>query len=182
MTGRSKQPRADDGGFWERQAATDWALPFELIDGDPVVVDELDAVGLSVRRQVRSLLRRWQEQVGDDGLVATATQVALCEGTWMLADLAYWSRDPPPQELGAAGRPPPDLMVFVQRAGSPGRYEERRRDVAGASGVADVWTLTPQTAEVTTLRQGVRKHTDMVMSPSLRGFSMAASLPFLTAR
>lgn len=180
MTGRPGRPQLSDGDFWALQASADWSLPFELIDGEPVVIPLLSEAELAARVEVRWHLRRWQQYRGDDGLLVTATPVALADRTWLVPDLAYWAWERLPQRLGVAGEPAPDLVVFVKRTGTPDSYEAERRELARRAGAADAWTIEPERQRIQSARQGIREGKDMVVSPALPGFHMSAWQPFLT--
>lgn len=124
----------------------------ELIAGEAVIVPPIGGSASSVQGELYLALRRWQEDIDEEGLFLQDVFVAFPAGSRPAPDISYWSaKRRPPVERGAV-QSVPDLIIEVLSPSTRANDEGAKRELYMSSGVRELWLVDPDARTVTRVR------------------------------
>lgn len=169
-------PHVEPGVFDALQENAGWSMDIELIDGEAVLVPPVGDTASSAQGELYLALRRWQEDVGDEGLVLQDVFVAFPEGSRAAPDISWWTAERRSSFSGGAVHIVPDLAVEVLSPSTRANDEGIKREVYMDSGVRELWLVDPEVRGVTRVRPDgpdqVLSAKDRLSSDLLAGFTM----------
>jgi Uma2 family endonuclease len=176
-------PRVDPGEFEALQNRAGWRMDIELIHGEGVLVPPLGAPASGTQGELHVVLRRWQEDVADGGLILQDVFVAFPDGSRLAPDISWWSAARRPSETWGAMQSVPDLVVEVL---SPSTRENDlgvKREVYMSSGVRELWLADPDARTITRVRQSggcdeLLGESATLESELLEGFTLSVARAF----
>ena len=170
-------PHIEPAEFIALQTNAGWRMDIELIDGEAVVIPPTGEPASSAQGELHFALRRWQQEVADDGLVLQDVFVVFPGGRYLAPDISWWcAARHPPRSDGAVGVVP-DLVVEVLSPGTRVNDLGVKRDVYMRSGVRELWLADPDARTITRVRLGVSEDDllgagDVLRSDLLDGFAL----------
>lgn len=147
-------PHIEPGEYQALQNRAGWSMGIELIDGEAVLVPPLGEPASSAQGELHVALRRWQEEVADEGLILQDVFIAFPNGRYLAPDISWWSaeRRPPPSD--GAVESIPDLVVEVLSPGTRVNDLGVKRDVYIRTGVRELWYADPKARTIMCVRTG----------------------------
>lgn len=159
----------------------------ELIAGEAVIVPPIGGSASSIGGELYLALRRWQEDIDEEGLFLQDVFVAFPAGSRPAPDISYWSANRrPPVERGAV-QSVPDLIIEVLSPSTRANDEGAKREIYMSSGVRELWLVDPDAHTVTRVRPDGTADEALgeeatLHSELLPGFALEISRIFLLAR
>jgi Uma2 family endonuclease len=184
---RVVHPRIETWEFDALQENAGWSMDMELIAGEAVIVPPIGGSASSVQGELYLALRRWQEDIDEEGLFLQDVFVAFPAGSRPAPDISYWSaKRRPPVERGAV-QSVPDLIIEVLSPSTRANDEGAKRELYVSSGVRELWLVDPDAYTVTRVRPGGTADEALgeeatLHSELLPGFALEISRIFLPAR
>jgi Uma2 family endonuclease len=177
---------------WEFEALQEnkgWLMDMELIAGEVVGVMPLGESASAAQGELHIALRRWQEEVGDEGTILQDVYIAPPGENRLAPDISWWSGSAghlPVQPPGAIKwgmrRGIPDLVVEVLSPSTRANDEGVKRGLYMSSGVRELWLVDPDARSVTRVRPDLADVTlgegEMLTSELLPGFALAVASIF----
>ncbi|HTA32199.1 MAG TPA: Uma2 family endonuclease [Solirubrobacteraceae bacterium] len=149
---RVVHPRIETWEFDALQENAGWSMDMELIGGEAVIVPPIGGSASSVQGELYLALRRWQEDIDEEGLFLQDVFVAFPAGSRPAPDISYWSaKRRPPVERGAV-QSVPDLIIEVLSPSTRANDEGAKRELYMGSGVRELWLVDPDGRTVTRVR------------------------------
>ena len=169
-------PHVEPGVFDALQENAGWSMDVELINGEAVLVPPVGDTASSAQGELYLALRRWQEDMADEGRVLQDVFVAFPEGSRSAPDISWWSAERLSPFSGGAVDSVPDLAVEVLSPSTRANDEGIKREVYLDSGVRELWLVDPEVRSVTRVRPDgpdqVLSAKDRLSSDLLAGFTM----------
>jgi Uma2 family endonuclease len=168
-------PHIEPAEFIALQTNAGWGMDIELIDGEAVVIPPTGEPASSAQGELHFALRRWQQDVADEGLVLQDVFVVFPGGSHLAPDISWWSAARrPPRSDGAVGVIP-DLVVEVLSPSTRVNDLGVKREVYMRSGVRELWLADPDARTVTRVLPTVSEddslgESDVLHSELLDGF------------
>jgi len=181
---RVVHPRIEAWEFDALQANAGWSMDMELIAGEAVIVPPIGGSASSVQGELHMMLRDWQKDVDDKGLVLQEVFIAFPESSRPAPDISYWTAERRPPVKRGAMQSIPDLIAEVLSPSTRSNDLGVKRELYIRSGVRELWLVDPEAHAVTRVRP---EHPDEVLdeemtlrSELLRGFEIdvARIFPF----
>jgi Uma2 family endonuclease len=149
---RVVHPRIETWEFDALQENAGWSMDMELIGGEAVIVPPIGGSASFVQGELYLALRRWQEDIDEEGLFLQDVFVAFPAGSRPAPDISYWSaKRRPPVERGAV-QSVPDLIIEVLSPSTRANDEGAKRELYMGSGVRELWLVDPDGRTVTRVR------------------------------
>jgi Uma2 family endonuclease len=149
---RVVHPRIETWEFDALQENAGWSMDMELIGGEAVIVPPIGGSASSVQGELYLALRRWQEDIDEEGLFLQDVFVAFPVGSRPAPDISYWSaKRRPPIERGAV-QSVPDLIIEVLSPSTRANDEGAKRELYMGSGVRELWLVDPDARTVMRVR------------------------------
>jgi Uma2 family endonuclease len=149
---RVVHPRIETWEFDALQENAGWSMDMELIGGEAVIVPPIGGYASSVQGELYLALRRWQEDIDEEGLFLQDVFVAFPAGSRPAPDISYWSaKRRPPVERGAV-QSVPDLIIEVLSPSTRANDEGTKRELYLGSGVRELWLVDPDARTITRVR------------------------------
>jgi Uma2 family endonuclease len=145
-------PRIESPEYLALQARAGWRLDVELIGGEAVVMPPTGGWAASVQGKLFIALSRWQERVGDEGLLLQDVFVTMPHGQYLAPDIAWWSAPRRPPLSEGAMESVPDLVVEVLSPATRANDLGVKRELYLQSGVSELWLADPGSRTVTLAR------------------------------
>jgi Uma2 family endonuclease len=161
-------PRIETWEFDALQENAGWSMDMEFIAGEAVIVPPIGGPASSVQGELHMMLRSWQENVDDTGLVLQDVFVAFPNGSRPAPDLSYWSAERRPPVKRGAVQSIPDLIAEVLSPSTRANDLGVKRELYMSSGVRELWLVDPDTHTVMRVRPDVARDETLSEGATLR--------------
>ena len=172
-------PHIEPAEFIALQTNAGWGMDIELIDGEAVVIPPIGGPASSAQGELYFALRRWQQDVADEGLVLQDVFVVFPDGSHLAPDISWWSAARRPPRSDGSVKVIPDLVVEVLSPSTRVNDLGVKRELYMRSGVRELWLADPDTdaRTITRVRPGVSEDDllsegDVLRSGLLDGFEL----------
>jgi Uma2 family endonuclease len=177
-------PHVETDEFEMLQENAGWSMDIELIAGEAVLVPPIGGPASSAQGELYVALRRWQEDVGDEGLILQDVFVAFPDGSRPAPDISRWSAERRPPVARGAMQSVPDLIVEVLSPSTRANDLGVKRDLYMRSGVRELWLVDPDARTVMRARPDVAPDEALgeqaaLRSDLLKGFALDVARIFL---
>ncbi len=129
-----------------------WSMDIELIAGEAVLVPPIGGPASSAQGELHVALHRWQEDVGDEGLVLQDVFVAFPDGSRPAPDISWWSAERRPPVARGSMQRIPDLIIEVLSPSTRANDLGVKRDMYMGAGVRELWLVDPDARTITRVR------------------------------
>jgi Uma2 family endonuclease len=168
-------PHIEPAEYIALQTNAGWRMDIELIDGEAVVIPPTGGPASSAQGELFFALRRWQQDIADEGLVLQDVFVVFPDGSHLAPDISWWSAVRRPPRSDGAVEVIPDLVVEVLSPSTRVNDLGVKRDLYMRSGVRELWLADPDARTVTRVRPTVSEddllgESDVLSSELLDGF------------
>jgi Uma2 family endonuclease len=145
-------PHVETWEFDALQLGAGWSMDVELIAGEAVLVLPLGPSASAVQGELYVVLRRWHDDIADQGLLLPDVFVAFPDGSRLAPDISWWSPERPPPASQGAMQSVPDLAVEVLSPSTRANDEGIKRELYMRLGVRELWLVDPDARTVTRVR------------------------------